>query len=64
MKGNSQGGMLVFNQNLQSLQVLLDLREVVGFVLKRKKKGTNLVIQDDFFFSVAEEKWRFEGERL
>lgn len=38
MKGNSQGGMLVFNQNLQSLQVLLDLREVVGFVLKRKKK--------------------------
>lgn len=47
MKGNSQGGMLVFNQNLHSLQVLLDLREVVAFVLK--KKGTNLVIQGDFF---------------
>lgn len=50
MKGTSQGGMLVFNQILHSLQVLLDLREVVAFVLKRKKKGTNLVIQDDFFF--------------
>lgn len=38
MKGNSQGGMLVFNQNLHSSQVLLDLREIVGFVLKRKKR--------------------------
>lgn len=51
MKGTTQGEMLVFNQILHSLQVLLDLREVVAFVLKRKKKkGTNLVIQDDFFF--------------
>lgn len=50
MKGTSQGGMLVFIQILHSLQVLLDFREVVGFVLKRrKKKGSNLVIQDDFF---------------
>lgn len=67
VKGTSQGGMLVFNQILHSLQVLLDLREVVAFVLKRKKKkGTNLVIQDDFFFlvCVAGEKWRFEGVRL
>lgn len=38
MKGTTQGGMLVFNQILHSLQVLLDLRKVVAFVLKRKKK--------------------------
>lgn len=39
MKRNSQGEMLGFNQNVQSLQVLLDLREVVGFVLERNKPG-------------------------
>lgn len=39
----------MFNQNLHSLQVLLDLREVVGFLLKRKI-GTNVVMQDDLFF--------------
>lgn len=38
VKGTSQGGMLVFIQILHSLQVLLDFREVVGFVLKRRKK--------------------------
>lgn len=39
VKRNSQGEMLGFNQNVQSLQVLLDLREVVGFVLERNKPG-------------------------